>query len=101
MRTAPVTPTLSALSLPPVLLIQVGCVPCTRQSMTLVLSSLSRVVVLGKRVVWLLMEPVLFQKWLYGMCGGKMGECLVDSALQMVDWIMLNLGLSWGYNTGT
>lgn len=71
MTTAPVSPTLSALPLPLVLLIQVGCVPCPRQSMNLVPSSPSRVEVFGKGVV--LMEPVLFKKWLPGMCDAKMG----------------------------
>lgn len=41
--------------------------------MNLVPPSLSRVEVLGKGVVWLLMKPGLFKKWLYGMCEGKMG----------------------------
>lgn len=72
MTTAPVSPTLPALSLPPDL-IQVGCEPCTRQSRNRVPSAPFRVEVLGKGVVWLLMEPVLYKKWLHGMCDGKMG----------------------------
>lgn len=72
MTTAPVSPALSALSLPSMLLIQMGSVPCTGQNMNLFPSFPSRVEVLGKAVVWLLMEPVQLKKWFSGMCDAKM-----------------------------
>lgn len=79
----------------PPALIQVGCVPCTRQSRNWVPSSLSRVEVLGKRVVWFLMEPVLLKKWLCGLCDGKMGGmfCRLGLADGWLDYAVFRIPL--------